>query len=165
LYCSIYITFNRPKIRQFFELYHNWRCLCTCQHGYGTWMTPGLQMCTSKARLLPGGDCDKQKACCQCHLRNAPGRHISVTNVHLPRKRMAELVMTDAPCQSVGSCSSSGWTDSDLFLRWLEHLANFTNVSFGVPQIIILNGHHNHKILAVVGYARSIFQISQECVQ
>ena len=90
------------------------------------------QDCCPK-RSLSGGEGDKQGACChhQCHLLNAPSRHISVTesavclyiiltmitnitNVHLPRKRMAESVMTDAPCESVGSCSSRGWADSPI---------------------------------------------------
>ena len=67
---------------------------------------------------------------------------------------MASL-MIGAPYQSVGYRSPNGWTDSDLFVKWLEHLASFTNASVDVPQIVILDGHHSHKTLGAVEYARS----------
>ncbi|KAK2146025.1 hypothetical protein LSH36_639g02033, partial [Paralvinella palmiformis] len=39
-------------------------------------------------------------------------------------------------------------------LKWLEHFVAFTNATKEVSQIIVLDGHHNHKTLAVVMYAK-----------
>jgi len=67
---------------------------------------------------------------------------------------MLDALMNGAPPQSVGYCSTSGWTDSSLFVKWLEHFVKFTNCSATSPQIIIMDGHHSHKTLAAILYAR-----------
>ena len=72
-----------------------------------------------------------------------------------PRKRMVESLMNGAPPQSVGCASSSGWIDAELFLKWLNHFAIVTNASSNAPQIIILDGHHSHKTLEAVVFARA----------
>lgn len=71
-----------------------------------------------------------------------------------PRKRMIAALLTGTPPQSVGYTSASGWTDSDLFIKWLEHFVGFTNASKNNPHIIILDGHHSHKTLSAVTFAR-----------
>ena len=69
-----------------------------------------------------------------------------------PRKRMVYALMQGAPPQSIGCCSDNGWTDSGLFVRWLEHFVKTTNVSVNMSQLIFLDGHHSHKTLAVVEF-------------
>ena len=61
-----------------------------------------------------------------------------------PRKRMLDILMNGAPPQSVGYASRSGWTDSQLFIKWLEHFVKFTNASPEKQQIIVIDGHHSH---------------------
>jgi len=71
-----------------------------------------------------------------------------------PRKKMVPSLMNGAPAGSLGLCSSSGWTDSNLFLVWLKHFAQFTKCSKEEPHILLLDGHHSHKTLDAVMYAR-----------
>ncbi|KAK2159542.1 hypothetical protein LSH36_151g06022 [Paralvinella palmiformis] len=69
-------------------------------------------------------------------------------------KRMQPGLMVGTPPPSVGFCSPNGWMDNDLFLKWLEHFVVFTNATKELPQIIVFDGHHNHKTLAAVTYAK-----------
>jgi len=71
-----------------------------------------------------------------------------------PRKRMIAALLNGAPPQSVGYTSATGWTDSNLFINWLEHFVRFTNASKSSPHIIILDGHHSHKTLSAITFAR-----------
>ena len=59
-----------------------------------------------------------------------------------PRVRMVDALLTGSPAQSVGYARPSGWTDSELFIKWLEHFVNITNASkLSDPHIIILDSH------------------------
>ena len=70
-----------------------------------------------------------------------------------PRKRMLDQLMRGAPAQSVGVCSTNGWTDCDLFVKWLEHFVKMTNASRATPQLIIIDGHNSHKSLEAITFA------------
>ena len=72
-----------------------------------------------------------------------------------PRKRMVDLLMNGAPPQSIGLANPSGWTDSEIFIDWLKHFVKFTNSSTTNRHVIVLDGHHSHKTLAAVEYARA----------
>ena len=72
-----------------------------------------------------------------------------------PRKRMVDLLMNGAPPQSIGLANPSGWTDSEIFIDWLKHFVKFTNSSTTNRHVIGLDGHHSHKTLAAVEYARA----------
>jgi len=74
--------------------------------------------------------------------------------VIFPRKRMAEGLMRGAPTGAIAAVSDSGWTDSTLFVRWLQHFVSVTKCSKEYPQLITLDGHHSHKTLSAVDYAR-----------
>ena len=80
---------------------------------------------------------------------NAVGRYLPPMFI-FPKKRMVASLTKGAPYESVGYCSFNGWTDSDLFVKWLEHFVSFTNAS-----VDIVDGHHSRKTLAAVEYARS----------
>ena len=82
---------------------------------------------------------------------NASGGFLSPMLI-FPRKRMQDRLMLRAPSQSVGYCSANGWTDSDMFVKWLEHFVANTNASKATPQAT-LDAHHSHKSLAAVTYA------------
>ena len=86
---------------------------------------------------------------------NAVGTNLSPLMI-FPRKRMLPGLINGAPPQAVGYVSPSGWTDHDLFLKWLEHFVTFTNSSKESQHIIIiLDGHHIcHKSLAATEFAR-----------
>ena len=84
---------------------------------------------------------------------NAAGQYLAPMLVW-PRKRNLEVLMKGTPPGSIGSASGSGWIDADLFLQWLRHFQEWTQSSPRNPQVLILDGHHSHKTLAAVEFAR-----------
>ena len=158
------VGFNRPKVRQFFDLYRSQLEMCTYtsariwnmdETGITNVQKPDKIVATKGMRQVGRVTSGERGANITviCGM-NPVGIYLPPMFI-FPRKRMVESLMTGAPCQSVGYRSSTGWTDSDLFLKWLEHFASFTNAALDVPQIVILDGHHSHKTLAAVEYARS----------
>ena len=65
---------------------------------------------------------------------------------------MKDILIYGTSPQTVGYASSSGYIDSDLFLKRLEHFIWFVNNSTENPHIAILDGNHSHKTLSTVGY-------------
>ena len=88
---------------------------------------------------------------CAC---NAAGGFLPPMYI-FPRKRMMETLMNGAPPQAVGYASTSGYVDSELFLKWLQHFAQLARPSSENPHIIILDGHHSHKTLAAIDFCRA----------
>ena len=70
------------------------------------------------------------------------------------RKRMNDQLMKGSPPGSIGMCTSSGWTDSEIFIKWLQHFVSVTRCSPDFPALIILDGHHSHKTLQAIDFAR-----------
>ncbi|KAL4122703.1 hypothetical protein QTP88_014986 [Uroleucon formosanum] len=71
------------------------------------------------------------------------------------RERMQERLLDNAPPGSKGYCSSSGWTNGDIFLIWLEF---FVEVRVGrtTPDkkiILVLDNHESHKYYPALKYA------------
>lgn len=84
---------------------------------------------------------------------NAAGTFVPPTFI-FPHKRMVESLMNGAPAGALGLCSASGWTDSNIFVRWLDHFTAFIKCSPETPHILLLDGHHSHKTLQACLYAR-----------
>jgi len=84
---------------------------------------------------------------------NAAGTFVPPAFI-FPRKRMAQPLMNGAPAGALGLCSASGWTDNDIFLRWLEHFVAFVKCTPEAPHILLLDGHHSHKTMEACLYAR-----------
>ena len=59
--------------------------------------------------------------------------------------------MNGAPPQSAGYVSDSGWTDSELFVKWLDHFVSITNASTNAQHPIIIDGHQTQ---AAINFAR-----------
>ena len=84
---------------------------------------------------------------------NAAGTFVPPTFVY-PRKRMVQSLMNGAPAGALGLCTASGWTDSSIFMRWLQHFTTFIKCSPKDPHILVLDGHHSHKTLEACLFAR-----------
>jgi len=157
------IGFNKPKVERFFTLYKNIRE----EHAFlpsQIWNMDetGITNVHKPCRVVASKG-SKQVSKITSGERGSTVTVIcamSSAGVYLPpmlifpRKRMADSLMMGAPPQSIGCCSSSGWTDSSLFVTWLEHFVKFTNSSSTAPHIIIMDGHHSHKSLAAILFAR-----------
>ena len=70
------------------------------------------------------------------------------------RKRMTNRLLHGTPSGTVGYCSENGWTNNEVFLKWLEHFTKFAKPTKDEPVILILDGHGSHKTLAAVDFAR-----------
>ena len=82
---------------------------------------------------------------------NASGSYIPPMLI-FPRKRLIDQLMKGAPPGSIGGTSASGWTDSTLFLKWMEHFVQHTSASDSNPKILIVDGHHSHKSLEAIDF-------------
>jgi hypothetical protein len=157
------VGFNRPKVNQFFELYKNllskgnfdgtkiWNMDET---GITTVQKPTKIVATKGKRQvskLTSGERGQlvTAICCM----SASGQFTPPMLI-FPRTRMSDLLMKDAPVGSIGVASPSGWTDSELFVQWLQHFVKSTGSRETNQQILILDGHHSHKTLDAVMFAR-----------
>lgn len=79
-----------------------------------------------------------------------------------PRVRMnPQLSVGTFPNTSV-NCNASGWSDGDLFLRFLEHFVKCVLPSKEKPVMLLLDGHGSHKTLNAINFCREngIFMIT-----
>ncbi len=122
--------------------------------GISTVQKPGKVIATKGARSvgrITSGE-RGQTVSVMCAM-NAVGTYIPPMFI-FPRKRMVESLMNGAPSGSIGVCTPSGWTDSGCFMHWLKHFVSIVKPSKDDKHIIILDGHHSHKTLEVVSFAR-----------
>ena len=158
------VGFNRPKVQQFFDLYRAQlegsdyapSKICNMDKtGVTNVQKPGKVVATKGVNQVGKMTSAERGATVTviCAM-NAIGSHLPPMLI-FPRKRLVDALMQGAPPQAVGYCSDNGWTDSNLFIRWLEHLVKLTNASANTPQIIVLDGHHSHTTLAAVELSRS----------
>ncbi|ESO05349.1 hypothetical protein HELRODRAFT_77931 [Helobdella robusta] len=62
--------------------------------------------------------------------------------------------MNEAPPGAIGVCTPSGWTDSECFMRWLNHFTFIVKPSKKDKHLIFLDEHHSHKTLEAVTFCR-----------
>ena len=72
-----------------------------------------------------------------------------------PRVKNNPLLMVGSPPGSIQQNFPTGWIQSHVFLKWLEHFIRHTNSSKVNPSLLILDGHTTHtKNLQVLDLAR-----------
>lgn len=155
--------FNRSQVQRFFDIYKD-SLACKSyspakiwnmdETGLSTVQKPGRILAAKGARQVGKATSDERGTLvtlvCAC---SAAGVFLPPMFI-FPRKRMVESLMNGAPPQSVGYASQSGWTDAQLFIKWIAHFADFTNASPDNPQLILLDGHHSHKTLEAIEFCR-----------
>lgn len=70
------------------------------------------------------------------------------------RKNMNFTLMNGCPVGSIGVPSPSGWMDSTLFVKYLEHFIASVKPTADNPVLIIVDGHQSHKTLEAIDLAR-----------
>ena len=158
------VGFNKPQVQRFFGLYRElverntydpskiWNMDetgITCVH------RPGKIVASKGVRQvskITSGE--RGKTVTVICAMSAVGTYLPPLFI-FPRKRMVDLLMIGARPQSVGLANPSGWTDSEIFIDWLKHFVKFTNSSTTNRHVLVLDGHHSHKTLAAVDYARA----------
>ena len=157
------IGFNKPKVQQFFTLYKQileqrqflpsqiWNMDET---GITNVHKPGKIIASKGVKQVSKMTSGERGSTVTviCAMSSA-GTYLPPMMI-FPRKRMVDALMIGAPPQSLGCCSDSGWTDGSLFIKWLEHFVQFTNASPVAQHIVIMDGHHSHKTIAAINFAR-----------
>jgi hypothetical protein len=71
-----------------------------------------------------------------------------------PRAKIHAALMNGAPTGSFACTSKSGWTNSELFLKWMQHFINITGASVGNKMLLILDKHVSHISASVMELCR-----------
>ncbi|XP_060845906.1 uncharacterized protein LOC132925532 [Rhopalosiphum padi] len=75
-----------------------------------------------------------------------------------PRKRLAPTFLTGTPPSTYGVTHPSEWIQSEIFVKWIQHLIKHTKPTEEHPVLLLLDGHATHvKNLAVLELARKNF--------
>lgn len=77
--------------------------------------------------------------CCM----SASGQYIPPLFV-FPRARMQPALMNGAPPQSIAAVSKNGWSNSEIFLVWLNHFKQFSGCSKENKVLLVLDNHESH---------------------
>lgn len=86
---------------------------------------------------------------------------VSVTGTYIPpglifaRKRMKEELFQNAPPDTLGMISDTGFINSELFLLWLKHFKKFSKPSAENRVLLILDNHSSHRDLQTIEYCRA----------
>ncbi|XP_046681325.1 MFS-type transporter clz9-like [Homalodisca vitripennis] len=61
-----------------------------------------------------------------------------------PRMRIAAHLKRGGPAGTVYECSKNGWSNEQLFVKWLEHFCAHTKPSKDDPVLLICDNHGSH---------------------
>ncbi|KAK7011209.1 flocculation protein FLO11 [Biomphalaria glabrata] len=157
------VGFNRPQVSAFFTIYMN---LLNCHNftpdkiwnmdetGISTVQKP-VKIIGSKGTRQVGRvtSAERGQTVTVLCAMNAAGTYIPPIFI-FPRKRMVDSLMNGCVPASKGLCTPSGWTDSECFINWLKHFAAFVKPNPNDKHLILLDGHHSHKTLEAINFAR-----------
>lgn len=71
-----------------------------------------------------------------------------------PRKNMQKIFMEHAPEGSIGFATPSGWTEENIFIKWMDHFIENVKPTAESPVILFLDNHESHISLTAMNQAR-----------
>jgi hypothetical protein len=92
--------------------------------------------------------------CCM----NAVGTFIPPMFIY-SRKRHSPLLEKDGPPGAVYDHSNNGWTNEEIYIRWLQHFVKSAKPSKDKPCLLILDNHYSHCTLESYSYCKENFII------
>lgn len=157
------VGFNKPKVDKFFQVYgdelakHKFdaKNIWNMDESGITNVHCPAKVLASKGKRQVSKITSGEKGntvtviCCM----NASGNFVPPMMI-FPRKRMLDLLMKGSPPGSIGAASPNGWTDSNLFIKWLQHFISEVKCTKSDPCILIMDGHQSHKTLEAIELAR-----------
>ena len=155
------VGFNKPNVMKFFELLKSE----LCKHPYSadrvwnavtTVQVPG-KVLARKGQKQVGRITSAERGgniTVICAV-NAAGTYVPPMLI-FKKKCMTQLLMAGTPVGSVGYARASGWVNSELFIKWLEHFIAFAKPSKDKKVILIIDGHASHKTLEAVDCAERV---------
>lgn len=84
---------------------------------------------------------------------SAAGNYIPPMLIY-PRKRMPATLQKNGPMGALYRCSKNGWTNSELFLDWLSHMAKHSKPTATDPILLVLDNHSSHISISAYNFCR-----------
>ncbi|ESN99188.1 hypothetical protein HELRODRAFT_162691 [Helobdella robusta] len=84
---------------------------------------------------------------------NAHGSYLPPAMIY-PRVRMNPQLLKGAPPGTLGFATKSGWTDCEVFVKWLKHFTDVVKPTLERKVILLVDGHASHKSLEAITFAR-----------
>ncbi|KAG1664800.1 hypothetical protein GQR58_019668 [Nymphon striatum] len=69
------------------------------------------------------------------------------------RKNMNERLLVNAPPETLGLCSDSGWMTSELIPKWIDHFVTHVKLSPDQKVLLILDNHCSHTSIEAINKA------------
>lgn len=89
-----------------------------------------------------------------CCTMNAVGNAIPPYFV-FPRVKFVEMMLNGAPTGSKGATTSSGWMNSELFIKVLEHFIKHSKSSPENKTLLLMDNHESHISIEAINFAKS----------
>ncbi|XP_055902279.1 uncharacterized protein LOC129938634 [Eupeodes corollae] len=88
-----------------------------------------------------------------CCIISATGQFIPPVMI-FPRVHFKDHMLSGAPPATLGLANSSGWMNSECFVKVMEHFVNFTLSSKENPTLLIMDNHESHINLNALNIAK-----------
>ena len=72
------------------------------------------------------------------------------------RKNMNKQLMKDAPTDSIPGTSKTGWINTQLFTKWMEHFIKHTRASLDHKVMLVLDNHESHQSIEIYELCRIV---------
>ena len=123
----------------------------------GTWTKAAKRSCTnlgesSRKRVRKVMSGERGKTVTIICSMNASGRYLAPFMIY-PRKTMNEHLLIGCPPGTVGVVTDNGWTDSKVFVQWLNHFIEAVKPTPAKKVVLFVDGHISHKSLEAVELA------------
>jgi DDE superfamily endonuclease len=155
--------FNRVQVNKFFDLLHNEletkkyspkQIFNVDETGITTVQVPGKILACKGAKQV-GRVVSGERGCTTTVVCAMSANGFYVPPVFLfKRKNMNDRLLRNCPPGSVGFPSPTGWIDSSLFVRYLQHFITCVQPRESSPVLLILDGHCSHKSIEAIELAR-----------
>lgn len=86
---------------------------------------------------------------------NAIGNHIPPMLI-FPRVYFKERMLSGAPVGTIGAATSTGWSNEEMFLKFLEHFMKHVKSSKEERVLLIMDNHETHLSVDVLERASSV---------
>lgn len=86
---------------------------------------------------------------------NASGTTFVPPAMIFKRKNMTDQLLRSAPSGTIGMTSPNGWITDELFVKWLQHFADYTRPTKEKKVLLIMDNHHSHCSINAIEKAKS----------
>lgn len=88
-----------------------------------------------------------------CYIVSALGNALPPVMI-FPRVHFKQHMIADAPAGTLGLANTSGWMNSELFVKTIQHFITHTNSSKDNPSLLIYDNHESHICIEALNLAK-----------